>query len=63
MATNQWAGHTFDFIRSVVVVVERAENTEQAWWRHITQHPEDIYADIKIFHFLCPQTSQNVLIA
>ena len=63
MTTNQWAGHTFDFIRSVIVVVERAENTEQAWWRHIKQHPEDIYADIKIFHFLCPKNSQNLLIA
>ena len=36
--------------RAVVVVMERDETEAQAWRRYVKKYPEDLYADIRIFH-------------
>jgi len=64
MATNQGAGRpSFTIVKSAIVVVKMGETTEQAWRRHVKKHPEDSYADVKIFHFISPTITQNLLIA
>jgi hypothetical protein len=64
MATNQGAGRaTFTIVQSAIVVVKMGETTEQAWRRHVKNHPEDTCADVKIFHFISPIFTQNLLIA
>ncbi|MHB9075592.1 MAG: hypothetical protein ACYC6G_18970 [Desulfobaccales bacterium] len=64
MATNQGAGRpSFAIVKSAIVVVKMGETTEQAWRRHVRKHPEDSYADVKIFHFISPNSTQNLLIA
>jgi len=35
----------------VVVLVKRRETKEQAWWRHLKENPQDVCAEVKIFHF------------
>jgi len=64
MAANPRAGRrSFTILKSAIVVVRRGETTEQAWWRHLKRHPEDTYADVKIFHFFPEITTHNLLIA
>jgi hypothetical protein len=36
--------------RAVVVVMERDETEAQAWRRYVKKHPEDLHADIRIYH-------------
>lgn len=36
--------------RLAVVVVEGGETDEEAWRRHLSVHPEDRHADIRVFH-------------
>jgi predicted TIM-barrel fold metal-dependent hydrolase len=36
--------------RAVVVVMERDETEAQAWQRYVKKHPQDLHADIRIFH-------------
>jgi hypothetical protein len=36
--------------RAVVVVMEPDETEAQAWRRYVKKHPEDLHADIRIFH-------------
>jgi len=36
--------------RAVVVPVKAHEKEEQAWQRYLKNHPEDIHADVRIFH-------------
>lgn len=57
------ARRTLIIVKSAVVIVQRGENTEQAWHRHIMVHPEDTHADVKIFHFNSPNIAQNLLVA
>jgi hypothetical protein len=41
----------FPGFRTVVVLVRTGETTEQAWRRHVKQHPEDKpRTNIRIFH-------------
>lgn len=64
MATDPRAiRHSCAIINSAVVVVQRGETKEQAWRRHLKKHPEDTYAHVRIFHFIFPNTMQNLLIA
>jgi hypothetical protein len=64
MATNLRAlRRSSAIIKSAVVVVQRNETKEQAWQRHIKKYPEDTYAHVRIFHFIAPNTFQNLLIA
>ena len=63
MAHNLKAGrHSDSTINSAVVVVQKGETTEQAWRRHLKKHPEDSYAQVRIFHFNLPNPFQNLLI-
>jgi hypothetical protein len=36
--------------RVAIVEIGQGENKEDAWARHLAGHPEDSYADIKIFN-------------
>jgi hypothetical protein len=40
----------FAACKAVIVLVESDKTEEQAWRNHIKKHPEDIHADIRIFH-------------
>jgi len=35
----------------VVVLVKTHETKEQAWRRHLKENPQDLCAEVKIFHF------------
>ena len=37
-------------MRLVIVEVRIAETNDEAWLRHLTIHPEDLHANIRIFH-------------
>jgi hypothetical protein len=37
-------------IRTVIIEIRRAETKEEAWSRHLLQHPEDSVANIKVFN-------------
>jgi hypothetical protein len=43
--------------RVAVVLVKAGETEQQAWRRHLNEHPEDDRADIRIFHF--PRDAEN----
>ncbi len=48
----------FPGFRTVVVLVRAGETTEQAWRRHVQQHPEDNpRTNIRIFHSAYPAAS------
>jgi hypothetical protein len=36
--------------RAVIVLMERHETEAQAWRRYVEKNPEDIHANIRIFH-------------
>ena len=36
--------------RLAVVQMEPRESTEEAWDRHLAEHPGDVYANIKVFN-------------
>ena len=36
--------------KMAIVQVELGETAEEAWRRHLTEHPEDIAANIKVFN-------------
>ena len=36
--------------RMAVVQMEPRESTEEAWDRHLAEHPGDVYANIKVFN-------------
>ena len=38
----------------VVVLVEPHETKEKAWRRHLKKNPQDLLADIRIFHIAHP---------
>ena len=37
-------------LRMAIVEVGIAETNEQAWRRHLTTNPKDLYANVKIFN-------------
>lgn len=37
-------------IRMAIVEVEMGETNEEAWLRHLSTHPEDLYANVRIFN-------------
>jgi len=37
-------------VRLVIIEVRPGETREDSWKRHLTDHPEDEYADIRIFN-------------
>jgi len=37
-------------LRMAIVEVGMAETNEDAWLHHLTTHPEDLYANIRIFN-------------
>jgi len=41
-----------------IVLVKAGETEQEAWRRHLKEHPEDNRADIGIFHF--PRDAENV---
>jgi hypothetical protein len=38
--------------KSAILVVNMGETAEQLWRRHFKKHPEDQFADVKIFHLI-----------
>lgn len=46
---KDWLKKIFD-VRLVVVEVRPEESEEEAWSRHLTEHPRDIYANIRVFN-------------
>lgn len=38
------------YCQVVVIEIRPGESKEDAWFRHIVEHPEDAYADIKVFN-------------
>jgi hypothetical protein len=36
--------------RLAIVLVKCGETDEEAWRRHLSRHPEDRNADVRIFH-------------
>jgi hypothetical protein len=38
------------YCRLAVVQMEPQESTEEAWDRHLAEHPGDVYATIKVFN-------------
>jgi hypothetical protein len=38
------------YYRMAVVQMEPRESTEEAWDRHLAEHPGDIHANIKVFN-------------
>ena len=38
------------YYRMAVVQMEPRESTEEAWDRHLADHPGDVYANIKVFN-------------
>jgi hypothetical protein len=38
------------YCRLAVVQMEPRESTEEAWGRHLADHPGDVYANIKVFN-------------
>jgi hypothetical protein len=40
----------FFYCRMAVVQMEPRESTEEAWGRHLADHPGDVYANIKVFN-------------
>ena len=38
------------YCRLAVVQMEPRESTEEAWDRHLTEHPGDVYANVKVFN-------------
>ena len=40
----------FTGCKAVIVLVKSDETEEQAWQNHLKKHPEDIHADVRIFH-------------
>jgi hypothetical protein len=38
------------YYRMAVVEMEPRESTEEAWDRHLADHPGDVYANIKVFN-------------
>ncbi len=58
-APKSWQGGCHDsrsellkifFYKTAVVTIYRGESTQQAWQRHLAEHPEDAYVDIRIFN-------------
>lgn len=43
-------GRQYPGCRLAIVVVQCEETDEEAWRRHLSLHPEDRNADIRIFH-------------
>jgi hypothetical protein len=39
----------------VVVLVKPRETKEQAWRRHLKENPQDLCAEVKIFHITSPK--------
>ena len=37
-------------IRLAIIEVRLEETNEEAWLRHLSEHPEDLYATIKVFN-------------
>jgi hypothetical protein len=37
-------------IRMVIIEVQPGETEEEAWSRHLTDCPEDLYANIRVFN-------------
>ena len=37
-------------VRMAIVEVEIAETNEEAWLRHLSTHPEDHHANVRIFN-------------
>jgi hypothetical protein len=40
----------FTSCKAVIVLMEPDETEEQAWRNHLNKHPEDVHADVRIFH-------------
>jgi hypothetical protein len=38
------------YYRMAVVQMEPRESNEEAWDRHLAEHPGDVYANIKVFN-------------
>jgi hypothetical protein len=38
------------YCRLAVVQMEPRESTEEAWGRHLSENPGDVYANIKVFN-------------
>jgi hypothetical protein len=38
------------YCRLAIVQMEPRESTEEAWGRHLADHPGDVYATIKVFN-------------
>lgn len=38
------------YCRKAFVQMEPRESTEEAWGRHLAEHPGDVYANIKVFN-------------
>ena len=38
------------YCRLAVVQMEPRESTEEAWDRHLAEHPGDVYVNIKVFN-------------
>ena len=41
-------------IKLAVVEVRNGESQEEAWSRHLSEHPESVGVDVKIFHYANP---------
>lgn len=63
MGETKFGGHTpansilpyelverYFYRRMAVVQMKPRETTEEAWRRHLANHPGDIYANIKVFN-------------
>ena len=37
-------------IRMAIIEIRLEETKEEAWYRHLAEHPEDLYANLKIFN-------------
>lgn len=49
----------FRSFRVAVIFVPAEETKDQAWQRHVREHPEDRNADIKIFNFPVSESPKN----
>jgi hypothetical protein len=38
------------YCRMAVIQMELRESTEEAWDRHLVEHPGDVYANVKVFN-------------
>ena len=46
-------------VRMAIVEVGIGETNEEAWLRHLTTHPEDLYANVRIFNRPKPHTESR----